>query len=821
MLWAWGEAESGALGMGPPTSAPPQRRRCENLPVAVKVDAVQAAIVQVSAGDAHCLACDELGGTYCWGRTREGQCGQLSITPVEQPRLMSELLHEWVVRVACGADASFALTAGGSLYQWGAVHVPSTALAHADLAGYGRSFDSVSDATRLMLRRSVSDFLSGRDGNEQPGDDQGGEPDEAAPETLGTRRELRPVPQRVPLPPGERASHVAAGFGFTVVALSGGGAVTFGTNDRFQLGLMDRMPRDVPTRVPALGQRRLVGVACGQQHAVVLDEGGAAWSWGLGSFGQLGHGRKMDERKPRRVDALWHMGRVEQVACGHLHSAFVLRPRPEVGAVHGVSEAFDAAAARLLGCGHAEYGQLGTGDAGNEGDAARDYALPRWIELPRESDEPSMVSCGAQHTCVLTVRGECLTFGWGSTGALGHGTFGYQLTAQPVAALRARRLVSVCAGTRHTLVIERGTEGGAALSRDLGNLLMLASAGGAGGGADFAIRAGRGPSARGFVAHRSVVACRCPRLLAMLALGSERFSRPPPAATPPAPEWQWPGQTATTGDASSEKASAALPELRLPSVRAPIFALLLSWIYTGRFQCTERLFLEQLAAAATLLRLPALTRECRALCAGEEGGGAQDGAQEGALSVPARATPTSSLGADLGALVESGSLPQSFASLRLEATDGCAYACPALLCCRCDFFRTMLHGSFREATAREQHTAVDLTPYGISLAELSLLLRFIYCGQVTCASSQSGGDLANLAPADALALIPHASALLMDDLKRLCEAVLVAVVDEENAAALLDVAERCFAVRLKATCADVLHAASRGFATTAGDSRST
>ena len=75
------------------------------------------------------------------------------------------------------------------------------------------------------------------------------------------------------------------------------------------------------------------------------------------------------------------------------------------------------------------------------------------------------------------------------------------------------------------------------------------------------------------------------------------------------------------------------------------------------------------------------------------------------------------------------------------------------------------------------------------------------------ASSQSGGDLAHLAPADALALIPHASALLMDDLKRLCEAVLVAAVDEENAAALLDVAERCFAVRLKATCADVLRAA--------------
>ncbi len=123
------------------------------------------------------------------------------------------------------------------------------------------------------------------------------------------------------------------------------------------------------------------------------------------SFGQLGHGRRSDERSPRRVEALWEVGRVLQLACGHLHSAFVLRPRVEAGGNGNGSEAAGGdgsvgkplaappAAARLLGCGHAEYGQLGTGDAGNEGDAARDYPLPRWIELPPESGEPVQVSC--------------------------------------------------------------------------------------------------------------------------------------------------------------------------------------------------------------------------------------------------------------------------------------------------------------------------------------------------------------------------------------------------------------------------------------------
>ena len=50
---------------------------------------------------------------------------------------------------------------------------------------------------------------------------------------------------------------------------------------------------------------------------------------------------------------------------------------------------------------------------------------------------------------------------------------------------------------------------------------------------------------------------------------------------------------------------------------------------------------------------------------------------------------------------------------------------------------------------------------------------------------------------------PHAAALLLEELKRLCEAVLVSVCDEGNAEALQQVAEACFAERLRATRRDV------------------
>ena len=62
-------------------------------------------------------------------------------------------------------------------------------------------------------------------------------------------------------------------------------------NDRFQLGLADRLTRSLPVPLAGLSAVRVVALACGQQHTVCVGEEGAAYSWGLGSFGQLGHGR--------------------------------------------------------------------------------------------------------------------------------------------------------------------------------------------------------------------------------------------------------------------------------------------------------------------------------------------------------------------------------------------------------------------------------------------------------------------------------------------------------------------------------------------------
>ena len=156
----------------------------------------------------------------------------------------------------------------------------------------------------------------------------------------------------------------------------------------------------------------------------------------------------------------------------------------------------------------------------------------------------------------------------------------------------------------------------------------------------------------------------------------------------------------------------------------------------------------------------------------------------------------------------------------MVAVDGELHACRALLGARCEYFRTLLYGCFREgaAAAAEGVAVVDLRPYGIRAREMRALLHYLYVGRVMGHERERGeggarqeeeeprADLHAMEPSLALALLPHASALLMDDLKRLCEAVLVAVVDEENAEPLLEAAEQCFAEKLRAACADRLGA---------------
>ncbi len=45
-------------------------------------------------------------------------------------------------------------------------------------------------------------------------------------------------------------------------------------------------------------------MAAGFTHSLAVSEGGQVYSWGNGSFNQLGHGDKKDQKEPRLVNGL-------------------------------------------------------------------------------------------------------------------------------------------------------------------------------------------------------------------------------------------------------------------------------------------------------------------------------------------------------------------------------------------------------------------------------------------------------------------------------------------------------------------------------------
>ncbi|XP_043826949.1 probable E3 ubiquitin-protein ligase HERC3 isoform X1 [Dromiciops gliroides] len=249
-------------------------------------------IVHVACGESHSLALSDRGQLFSWGAGSDGQLGHTTTEDsVAIPRLIKKLNQQMILQVSCGNWHCMALAADGQFFTWGQNR-------HGQL-GLGKEFPSQAS------------------------------------------------PQRVKSLEGIPLAQVAAG-GAHSFALSLSGAVFgWGRNNAGQLGLSDETDRQSPCHVKLLRTQKVVYISCGEEHTAVLTKSGGVFTFGAGSFGQLGHDSMNDEVNPRRVLEL--MGsEVTQIACGRQHTlAFV----PSSGLIYA------------FGCG--ARGQLGTGHTCN------------------------------------------------------------------------------------------------------------------------------------------------------------------------------------------------------------------------------------------------------------------------------------------------------------------------------------------------------------------------------------------------------------------------------------------------------------------------
>jgi alpha-tubulin suppressor-like RCC1 family protein len=205
-----------------------------------------------------------------------------------------------------------------------------------------------------------------------------------------------------------------------------------------QLGHGDTTDQLSPKRVisESLEVERVVQIAAGDCHSLLLTESGQVFTFGSGSEGQLGHGDKMNYLSPTKINSqTLENQQIIQVAAGQMHTLLL------------------NAEGHVFTFGNGFFGQLGHGK--NES-----VLSPKVLSWETLSDRRIVqVSAGATHSLLLTQEGEVLTFGQGETLQIGNVNVDVQARPKsiPSKALEGQRVIQVSSGHTFSLLLtEKG-----------------------------------------------------------------------------------------------------------------------------------------------------------------------------------------------------------------------------------------------------------------------------------------------------------------------------------------------------------------------------
>eukprot|EP00438_Fugacium_kawagutii_P020669 Skav217592 [mRNA] locus=scaffold3512:89584:92656:- [translate_table: standard] len=176
---------------------------------------------------------------------------------------------------------------------------------------------------------------------------------------------------------------------------------------------------------------RIASISCGTDYTLALTEDGSIYSWGLGSYGNLGTGLICDQHEPALVQMPDNV-LCRQVAAGTKHSM-------------ALSTGGD-----MFSWGHGGHGRLGHGVC----DAAM---RPTKIVLNKVEGgaEFKFVAVGEAHSASIDSLGQVWCWGAGSFGRCGHGEETDFLVPQVVAGMIGKSCSQLALGVCHSLALTR------------------------------------------------------------------------------------------------------------------------------------------------------------------------------------------------------------------------------------------------------------------------------------------------------------------------------------------------------------------------------
>ncbi|KAM4819304.1 X-linked retinitis pigmentosa GTPase regulator [Thomomys bottae] len=224
----------------------------------------------------------------------------------------------------------------------------------------------------------------------------------------------------------EKVKLAACGRNHTLVSTEKGSVYATGGNSEGQLGLGDTEERNTFHQISFFTtQHQIKQLSAGSNTSAALTEDGKLFMWGDNSEGQLGLKNISNVCVPHQVT----IGKpIKWISCGYYHSAFIT--------IDG----------ELYTFGEPEHGKLGLPSK-----LLTNHRLPQRVTGIVE--RVLQVACGGGHTIVLTEK-TVYTFGLGQFGQLGLGTALFE-TSEPkvVDHIKDQKVTSVSCGENHTAVM--------------------------------------------------------------------------------------------------------------------------------------------------------------------------------------------------------------------------------------------------------------------------------------------------------------------------------------------------------------------------------
>jgi alpha-tubulin suppressor-like RCC1 family protein len=434
VLYGWGANSSGQLGTGGTSSSA--------FPVAVSTTGVLSGktISQIAAGSGFCVALDSAGVAYSWGHNGNGKLGDGTTTNRLSPVTVDAsgvLAGKTLSQVSCGSAHAMVMTSTGLVYGWGfsmplgaglssgnALTPVATVLSGA-LAGKTVTQIRCHHINTLLLTSSGQLFSTGSNNRGTLG--TGSFNSSTTPASVSTSGVLA----------GKQVTVLSEGnvAGSAFCVTSDGVLASWGTNTHAQLGLGTTSPWVEPAVGSSVSGNQWLQagsdrVAMGKNHMLALSDDlpSSILSAGHNNWGQLGRALTAIESGTYPLANLFNVTSIADLAAGEEHGAYV------------------TSSGQLYVWGNNSSGQLGLGTSTTL------YTSPVVVSTSSgvlNGKSISKVSCGSQHTLILSTDGQLFAAGNNSFGQLGNGTT--TSSTSPVAvnmsgALAGKTVVTVVAG---------------------------------------------------------------------------------------------------------------------------------------------------------------------------------------------------------------------------------------------------------------------------------------------------------------------------------------------------------------------------------------